>query len=452
MRFINRLKNTVHLEEIDKNIPFLGEQEQTMTADDVKKSELFQSLCVSKKIEITGDCTERIEQNLFNMQKGLVMPAEPMPISVSIKGHFFANTGYGKANRNLAFGLARKGCKVHIDPINKTVDGLNEMEIQQVMMLCRQQSEDDIVINSSIPTFAEPIDARYSILYTTVEGSTVPQQFVDACQYYNEVWTTTPFCRDVLQKAGLSSPVYIVPNAVNHGLYNLNAQPHVFVPKLKSYVFVSVFGWNYRKGYDALIKSYCEAFNGNDNVSLLIVTKYNYDESGMCKVEREIKDLIAKFGGTNPPHIARIGRSIPEFEMPRLYRACNAFVLPSRGEGFGLPYMEASLCGLPVIATNHSGHTMFLNKDNANLVEIDDIETVEAGKTNVHYWDGQLFPKLTSESFIQSLSKTMKDVYRNHEYHVKKNENLRQEILSKYTLDKVAETARSRLETIWTNL
>ena len=27
--------------------------------------------------------------------------------------------------------------------------------------------------------------------------------------------------------------------------------------------------------------------------------------------------------------------------MPQLYKACNAFVLPTRGEGWGLPVMEA---------------------------------------------------------------------------------------------------------------
>lgn len=27
--------------------------------------------------------------------------------------------------------------------------------------------------------------------------------------------------------------------------------------------------------------------------------------------------------------------------MPQLYKACDAFVLPTRGEGWGLPVMEA---------------------------------------------------------------------------------------------------------------
>eukprot|EP01105_Mastigella_eilhardi_P022825 TRINITY_DN5681_c0_g1_i4.p2 TRINITY_DN5681_c0_g1~~TRINITY_DN5681_c0_g1_i4.p2 ORF type:complete len:136 (-),score=31.59 TRINITY_DN5681_c0_g1_i4:63-470(-) len=47
--------------------------------------------------------------------------------------------------------------------------------------------------------------------------------------------------------------------------------------------------------------------------------------------------------------------------MPRLYRAADAFVLPTRGEGWGLPIMEAMAMGLPVIATNYSGCTALVD-------------------------------------------------------------------------------------------
>jgi glycosyltransferase involved in cell wall biosynthesis len=34
-------------------------------------------------------------------------------------------------------------------------------------------------------------------------------------------------------------------------------------------------------------------------------------------------------------------QEVPEQDMPRLYAAVDAFVLPTRGEGFGMPIMEA---------------------------------------------------------------------------------------------------------------
>ena len=44
-------------------------------------------------------------------------------------------------------------------------------------------------------------------------------------------------------------------------------------------------------------------------------------------------------------------------DLPKLYKAADAFVLPSRGEGWGRPHVEAMAMGLPVIATNWSGST-----------------------------------------------------------------------------------------------
>lgn len=39
-------------------------------------------------------------------------------------------------------------------------------------------------------------------------------------------------------------------------------------------------------------------------------------------------------------------------------------VIPSRGEGWGRPHVEAMSCGVPVIATNWSGPTAYLTEEN----------------------------------------------------------------------------------------
>jgi glycosyltransferase involved in cell wall biosynthesis len=46
---------------------------------------------------------------------------------------------------------------------------------------------------------------------------------------------------------------------------------------------------------------------------------------------------------------------VPEDEKPDLYRLADVYVMPSRGEGFGIVFLEAMACGVPVVASKVDG-------------------------------------------------------------------------------------------------
>ncbi|CAA2141142.1 glycosyltransferase family 4 protein [Hyphomicrobium sp. ghe19] len=46
---------------------------------------------------------------------------------------------------------------------------------------------------------------------------------------------------------------------------------------------------------------------------------------------------------------------VPEHELPDYFRLADVFAMPSIGEGFGIVFLEAAACGLPVIAGNRDG-------------------------------------------------------------------------------------------------
>ena len=52
----------------------------------------------------------------------------------------------------------------------------------------------------------------------------------------------------------------------------------------------------------------------------------------------------------------KIGGGVPESTLSAIYNAIDIFTLPTRGEGFGLPILEAMSSGLPVVATDYSAH------------------------------------------------------------------------------------------------
>lgn len=51
--------------------------------------------------------------------------------------------------------------------------------------------------------------------------------------------------------------------------------------------------------------------------------------------------------------VRRLG-FVPNEDLPALYAACEVFLMPSLYEGFGMPLIEAQLCGAPVIHGSHA--------------------------------------------------------------------------------------------------
>ena len=82
---------------------------------------------------------------------------------------------------------------------------------------------------------------------------------------------------------------------------------------------------------------------------------------------------------------------LPLSSLPRLYRAADAFVLPSRGEGWGRPHAEAMAMGLPGVATNWSGPTAFLSNDTGYPLEYSVAPVSESLNLPGHVWAESCF-------------------------------------------------------------
>jgi glycosyltransferase involved in cell wall biosynthesis len=66
-------------------------------------------------------------------------------------------------------------------------------------------------------------------------------------------------------------------------------------------------------------------------------------------------------------------------ELCEHYNLCDLFAMPSKGEGFGIVYLEALACGKPVLAGDKDGSRDALNDGELGiLVDPDDIEQIAA--------------------------------------------------------------------------
>jgi len=461
IRFKNKTKNTIYLEDLDRSIPYAGDHIQNLVLNDAKKSKAFQHFVEVGKFEIiSSNKPSQLEKALqyrkVNYEKTMKEQKDcekSITISdsnpVCVRGHIFDISGYGKVNRNLIFGLLRNGVNVCIDPTNRVKMQIGEKETRILAGLQRKPDHrKTIFIDSMVPTFGMNALGGYRILYTTVESTTIPKQFRECLAFYNEIWVTSDFCKRVLEKDGVEQKIMVLPDSIDTDHYIDKGDLYYFDPPLKDFVFVSVFSWNYRKGYDALLKAYLQEFSGDDPVTLLLVSKHFHTPNKNKDIKKEVAEFIKRYGGSNPPHIARCSMMISESQMPSLYRTCNAYISLTRGEGFGLTFCESALCGLPVIATDHSGQTMFMNEKNSTLVPIDGMRKVESGMMNVHYWDGQYFADLTTKDFIREAGQSMRYVFEHQEEAKAKTKLLIAELRENYSIDAVAKKAIARLNEI----
>ena len=467
MKVINTSGNTIYADDIDMYFPYANGKTETLDPDLLKKSRCVRGFILNRMLEVVEyDENERIENSLmYILAKGSKHTKEPEPeieeysaeelvspsgpIEVKIHGIFLDAGGYAKVNRNVALKLHEAGLKIKIDP-KRSQNQLNEEELKPILRLQNTTiSRNHILIDSVIPSFAELSSGKYKVLYTTIESYTIPKQFMDSCQMYDEIWLTSVWSASILREQ-IDKPIYSVITGVDHEHYCEEGPKFDLKPNVKDFVFVSVFGWNYRKGYDVLLKAYFDEFSSDDNVTLLLVSRY---QSGLSrhhrnKIRDDIEEIMKEFPNKNLPHVARYSKVTPEKDMPKLYRACHCFILSTRGEGGNLCAPEAAMCGLPVIMTNCSGQQGYLRSDNSYMIEIDHLEEIRPGQMCLHYWDGQKFPSLKSDKVHSDVKLAMRSVVNNYAEAKSRNKRMQELIMKDFTWNNTANQAIARLEDI----
>jgi len=110
-------------------------------------------------------------------------------------------------------------------------------------------------------------------------------------------------------------------------------------------------GWPSRKGFPELMEAFA-IFNERHPDSYLYLHSVNKDP---LHPGPDLLHLGRTFGISDHlrlthPYLLSLGFSMQE--MAKLYQAFDVFCLPSMGEGFGIPIIEAQACGVPVIVSD----------------------------------------------------------------------------------------------------
>jgi glycosyltransferase involved in cell wall biosynthesis len=227
----------------------------------------------------------------------------------------------------------------------------------------------------------------------------------------DEIWVPAGWVRSMFVASGVNeSKLVVVPEAVDtaffdpaaHGVIALPPGADPTAPAAKwrhwcnrdeapaqAYKFHSSFKWEPRKGWDVLFEAYHRAFKRDDAVSLYVHTHIwfsggpeTYGDARNVSylrgaVEAFVVDTLGLASLADLPHFCLIAEDLAEREVAELYNAADAFVLPTRGEGWGLPIIEAMAMGKPAIATAWGGQLEFMTPDTAFLIPVTAVEELE---------------------------------------------------------------------------
>jgi glycosyltransferase involved in cell wall biosynthesis len=287
--------------------------------------------------------------------------------------------------------------------------------------------------------FNERFRGRINIGRTMFETDRIPRDWVGRCNLMDAIWVPCHYNVETFAGSGvLRQKLRVVPGGVDQNAFHPAAPP--LEPKQKGFVFLSVFGWFDHKGWDLLLTAYCTEFRPEEDVMLVIKTiDYMYHST---PIEQQIGNFInsLRIPAEAIPKLRIINRSMPGIQMPSLYTGCDAFVLPSRGEAWGRPYLEAMACGLPVIGTRWGGNLEFMNDDNSYLIEIEGLEDVR-GNVDMRLYLGHKWARPS----LECIRRLMRHVFEHRQEARAKGTRARQDVCQKWTWGHSANVVVSEL-------
>jgi glycosyltransferase involved in cell wall biosynthesis len=351
---------------------------------------------------------------------------------VYFSGIVYGGSGYAEEGWPVALGLAQHKMPVQLVPFGPQSDHKNlipEASRKTLESLERQLVDipKSVLFRSGpAPGWNSELAGRVRVGRTMFETNGLTVDYRDRCNGMDEVWVPSHFNLETFTKGGVDKhKLRLVPGGVDAHIFHPDGPPLELKPK-RTFNFLSVFDWHLRKGYDVLLRAYLHEFSPDDDVALILKV-YQITESSY--LEAQIGHFIERTAGLpmeKAPVIVLLNGFVHQSQMAQLYATADAFVLPSRGEAYGRPYLEAMACRLPVIATNWSGQLDFLNHQNSYL--IDSRLAPVPSEVEIEYYRGQCW----AEPSVDHLRQIMREVYSHPDEARKRAERGREDVLHNY--------------------
>lgn len=326
-------------------------------------------------------------------------------IEIDWVGEIRAYPGYGIQARRILQPLIEGGAKVKLIPNEDYIP--EERRIQDPYWMTKIEGskampDSPIRVNFAIPPLYKLNPNALNIGYTMWETTQYPREWVPAINQLDRFFVGSDQLISSATAAGIKVPIHVQTSTMDiskwgreGGVLQVSELPENCIKIL----FIG--NWIPRKNYEDLITGYVAAFDGVEDVALVIKTWTTGDVASRGNIEAGVRHIANKMTGIKRPKISLIMDILPEEQIIALMRSCHIYASVAHGEGFDLPMVQAMSVGNLVVSTRFLGHADYLKDD--NCIPVNYSLTPVTGANAPHYDGYQMWSRPDMKSYVDGL-------------------------------------------------